>query len=442
MIDGIPTSMSRLVLVVGCVVAVATGCAFHGVNSLPLPGTVGQGADAQLYHAVFANVGTLESNSPVLIDDVVVGTVGKMTFSHWHVDVDISVKPDVVVSANAVASIGQTSLLGTLHVSLDPPLGQPPAGRLAPGAILPLQDSTTYPSTEQALSSLSTVVNGGGLGQIGDVIHNYNAALSGRQGDVRDLLTRLDNFVGTLDGQRENMIASIAALNRLAGTFAGQRDVISTALQKIPPALDVLITERPRLTTALNKLGALSDTATRLVNDSQGDLVTNLRNLDPTIRALADVGDGLDQSLASLGVFPLSQNLIDRGLRGDYMNLFAILDLTVPRLKRSLLLGTRWGQPGEALVPAPGDPYYLRYTYDPLTFPITGPPSAPAAASSPQPPTGAAGVPGEAAPTPAAGPPPIFAGPYGGPPPPAGEPPAPTAAPAPVDAPSAAEGGG
>jgi ABC-type transporter Mla subunit MlaD len=213
-----------------------------------------------------------------------------------------------------------------------------------------------------------------------------------------------------LDGQRDELIASIQALNRLASTFAEQRDVISGALLKIPPALDVLIAERPRITTALEKLGALSDTTTRLVNDSQSDLVANLRNLDPTIRALADVGDGLDQALASATVFPLSQNVIDRGARGDYMNLFAIIDLTVPRLKRSLLLGTRWGQPGAALMPAPGDPYYLRYTYDPLAFAVVPPPAAAV------PPGDAPDVPGEALPPrPEVQPPPIFAGPYGTP---------------------------
>ena len=55
---------------------------------------------------------TLESNSPVMIDDVVVGSVGKMTVDNWHADVEVSVKPDVVVPANAVATVGQTSLLG------------------------------------------------------------------------------------------------------------------------------------------------------------------------------------------------------------------------------------------------------------------------------------------------------------------------------------------
>lgn len=47
-----------------------------------------------------ANVATLESNSPVLIEDVVVGSVGVMEVQDWHADLPISVEPDVVVPSN------------------------------------------------------------------------------------------------------------------------------------------------------------------------------------------------------------------------------------------------------------------------------------------------------------------------------------------------------
>jgi virulence factor Mce-like protein len=364
----------RLAAIGLCVALTLAGCGFQGVNSLPLPGAVGSGSDAAVYHLQFTNIGTLESNSPVLIDDVVVGSVRAMRFSNWHIDVDVAVRPDVAVAENAVASVGQTSLLGSMHVALDPPLGQKPRGRLQPGATIGVGATATYPSTEQTLSSLAAVVTGGGLGQIGDVIHNLTAALSGRQDDVRDLLTRLDTFVGTLDRQRDDIVASIQALNRLAVTLSDQRDVISDALTKIPPALDVLIRERPRITTALDKLRVFSDTATGLVSDTQADLVKNLQNLEPTLRALADVGSDLDTALAYTTVFPFGQNIIDRGVRGDYINFFGELDFTIPRLKRSLLLGTRWGDENATLVPAPGEPYTQRYTYDPLGMPIGPPP--------------------------------------------------------------------
>ena len=374
----------------------STGCAFHGLNSLPLPGAVGRGPDADIYHVELANVITMESNSPVMIDDVVVGSVGPMTVKDWHADVQISVKHGLVIPANVEASIGQTSLLGSMHLELNPPLGQPGVGRLRPGATIPLSRSSTYPSTEQTLSSLSLVVNGGGLGQIGEIIHNFSAALAGRGGAVRDLINRFDTFVGTLDQQRDNIVASIQALDQIGGTFAAQRDVITQALRKLPPALDVLIKERPRLTAALDDLRKFSNTANGLINDTQADLVRNLKNLEPTVKGLADVGPDIDTALAALSVFPFTQNFVDRAVRGDYFNLHVQLDLSIPRLKRGLFLGTHWGQLGEQQIPAPGDPPYLQYTRDPLHGGF-GPP------------------PGRAGPPPPAGVPP--AGPQAPPPP-------------------------
>lgn len=426
--------------VVGCSVALTlSGCAFQGVNSLPLPGAVGRGSDAVTYNVQVPNVATLESNSPVMIDYVVVGSVGKMTVQNWHADVEISVKPDVVIPANAVATVGQTSLLGSMHLALNPPLGDAPTGRLQPGSTLPLNSSSTYPTTEQTLSALSTVANGGGLGQIGDIIHNMNTAFSGREPEVRELLTRLDNFVGVLAEQRENIIASIQQLRRVAGTFASQREVIDRALKELPPAIDVLIKERPNFTTALDRLGKFSDTATQVVNDAGDDLVKNLENLGPVLGALADIGPDLNEAVLWASAFPYGPTFADRITRGYYINLYAIFDITYPRLKKTLLAGTRWGDQNAKLIPAPGDPYYLNYAYNPMMVGITPPP-----AEALPPPEGDAasslsGVPAQPL-LPVVPPPPaapwlpqaqpmagdqIFAGPYAAPTPPPAAPPAP-----------------
>jgi phospholipid/cholesterol/gamma-HCH transport system substrate-binding protein len=427
-------SLKMAVAAGSCVVMTTAGCAFQGVNSLPLPGAVGRGSEAQVYRAEIANVSTLEPNSPVMLNDVVVGSVRSMSVKDWHAEVEFSVEPGVVIPANAVASVGQTSLLGSMHLALNPPLGETADGQLPPGSTLALNRSSTYPSTEQTLASLATVVNGGGLGQIGDVIHNFSAALNGNEQEIRELITRLDDFVGVLDAQRDNIVATIEGLNRLGATFANQRDVLTEALQKIPPAMDVLIEERPTFTTALQKLGTFSATAHQLVTDSREDLVANLRNLEPAMKALADVGPALPALLEYAGHFPFTQAFMDRAIRGDYYNLFAVIDLTIPRLKRSLMLGTRWEQEDAQLVPAPGDPAHLMYTYDPLKTGATPPPGAfppePEKAPEPEappplptnmgpvlpvaPPAPMPGAPVqlEAAPAEDGKPTPIFAGPY------------------------------
>lgn len=351
---------------------VLSGCAWDGVNSLPLPGAPGRGEGSYTVTVEMADIGTLEQNSPVLIDDVVVGSVGRMVVDGWHADVEVSVGKEVVIPANAVATIGQTSLLGSSHLALNPPSGQPPEGRLDPGTTIGLDRSSTYPSTERTLAAAAVVLNRGGLGQIGDIVTNLNDALGGREGAVRDLLARLDLFVGTLDTQRADIVATIDGLDRLADTVAGQRDVVADVLDRLPPALDALLEERPALTTALDRLRTFSDSATAVVTDTRLDLVTNLEHLEPTLRALADVGTDLDKALAYATVYPYGQSVIDRAVRGDYLNLFATVDLTVPRLQRELLLGTPWGDPNAVVQAAVGDPGYAQPTRDPLGAAVGG----------------------------------------------------------------------
>ncbi|MGI5219966.1 MCE family protein [Nocardia sp. CA-290969] len=391
------------VLGCACVALTATGCNWDGVNSLPLPGATGRGADATVLYVEMADVGTLTPNSPVLIDDVVVGSIGDITVENWHALVEVSIQPGQVVPANAQARVGQTSLLGSMHLALNPPPGQAPQGQLAPGARIELDETSTYPSTEQTLASLSVVVNGGGLGQIGDIVGSLSAAFEGRETNVRALLDRLDVFLGTLDAQRADIVATIDNLNRLGGTFAAQRDVLTEALQRIPPALDVLIAERPDLVTALDRLRTFSDTTNGVLTAVHDDLLTNLRNLEPTLKALADVGPDINSAIQFATVFPYGQYLVDNGVRGDFINLFATVDLTIPRLRRELLLGTPWGDPTAVIQAAVGDPGYAEQTKNPLGFGVTPPPAAAPAPAPEQPPAPAPAPPPAPAPAPVPG---------------------------------------
>lgn len=357
------------------VIVCAAACGFQGVNSLPLPGAVGSVKGATTYTVELANVGTLEPNSPVMIDDVVVGSIRDIRLAGRHAEVKIAVKPGVELPANTTAAVGQTSLLGSMHLELAAPVDEPPAGTLAPDSTIALDRSSTYPSTEQTLAALSSVVNAGGLGQLGEIIHSFNGVFTGRQGDIRELLGRLDTFVGALNDQRDNIIATVTELNRFSATVANQRDLVTRALRDIPAALDVLLRERPRFVEALDKLRTFSDTATTVVAGVKSDLVANLANLEPVFRALADVGPDISTGLGYALTFPLNQNIIDRGIRGDYMNLFVTVDLTLGRFKRGLLAGTSFGDENAPLVPAPGDPgYETFYSKNPLGEAVAPPP--------------------------------------------------------------------
>jgi phospholipid/cholesterol/gamma-HCH transport system substrate-binding protein len=155
----------------------------------------------------------------------------------------------------------------------------------------------------------------------------------------------------------------------------------------------------------------------------------------------------LSSALIWATAFPYGPSFADTITRGDYINLIAIFDLTYPRLKKTLFLGTRWGDENAKLIPAPGDPYYLNYSYTPMSVGLTPPPdqAVPPPTASPNgapppisgpvlpvapPPTAPQMIQTEAGPAS-----PIFAGPYGADAPPAdpavSPPDAPPAPPAP-----------
>ena len=83
-------------------------------------------------------------------------------------------------------------------------------------------------------------------------------------------------------------------------------------------------------------------------------------------------------------VFPFGPGFADTITRGDYINLVAIFDLTYPRLKKTLLLGTRWGDENAKLDSGAGRSLYPNYSYNPISVGVAPPPD-----QRPAPPPGA-----------------------------------------------------
>ena len=174
---------------------------------------------------------TSKENSRVRVNDVTVGNVTKIELQGWHALVTMTINGDVDLPANATATIGQTSLLGSVHVELAPPKDIPPKGKLQDGSLIPLASAGAYPSTEQTLAAVSLVLNGGGLGQIQDITQALSTAFTGREQDLRSLLGQLDKFVSYLNDQKDDIIAATDSFNNLVGQFADQKPVVDKALK-------------------------------------------------------------------------------------------------------------------------------------------------------------------------------------------------------------------
>jgi phospholipid/cholesterol/gamma-HCH transport system substrate-binding protein len=335
--------MATSLMLIGAVMFALSGCAeWRGLNTLPLPGTQGKGPGSYVVQAQMPDVNNLQQNSRVRVADVTVGNVTKIERQGWNALVTMRLNGDVHLPANATAKLGQTSLLGSQHIELAPPADAPPQGRLHDGSLIPLARSGLYPTTEQTLATLSMVLNGGGIGKIGDITEAFSTALRGREKDLRSLIGQLDRFTAYLNDQSGDIIAATESLNRLAGQVAEQQPVVDRALETIPDALAELNKQRENLVEAADKLGQFSALITDTVNQSKEDVVKILRDTGPVLESLANAGPSMTRALSGLATFPFPNETIDKWQRGDYGNLTGIFDLTLSRLDASFFTGTRF----------------------------------------------------------------------------------------------------
>ena len=329
---------AALVLLTGAL----SGCQWHGLNTLPMPGTEGNGPGAYTIHAQLPDVNNLQPNSRVRVGDVNVGTVTNIERQGWHALLTINLDGNVHLPANATAVMGQTSLLGSLHIELAPPKDVAPQGVLRNGSLIPLKSAGTYPSTDQTLAALSLLLNGGGVGQIQDITQSLSTAFKGREKDLRSLVIELDKFAGNVNAQTGDIINATDSLNRLAGQFSAQKPVVDKAIQTIPDALGVLKQERDNLADVADQLGKFGALAADSVNQSKQALIQELKDVGPVVESLANAGPALTRSLSLFTTYPFTRETITKWFRGDYANLTAIIDLTLSRLDSSFFTGTRY----------------------------------------------------------------------------------------------------
>src|SRR4051812_12576416 len=330
---------ARVLGAVLALTAAVSGCSFQGVGSLPLPGGIDTGSDSYDVKIVFENVLDLVQQSECRVNDVPVGKVTEIQLVNWKAVVTCRLRRSVDLPGNAVATISQTSLLGEKYVALSAPQGQTPQGRLTDGAEIPLERTTRNTEVEEVLSAMSMLITGGGLEQISTINHELNAAMQGRTTQMRDLLDRVNTFVGTLDRQKAQIVTTIDKVDRLAATLARHNQTIADTIDSTGPAVKILAQQRQDLTKLLVNMDKLGTVATRVINRSHDDTVANLKNLQTVLQNTDKASSVIPKVLGGLFTFPFPQT-VSQALKGDYGNLFATLDLDVANISHNSLAGT------------------------------------------------------------------------------------------------------
>ncbi|MFD8642523.1 MCE family protein [Streptomyces zaomyceticus] len=295
---------------------------FDGIEDLPLPGGADLGSHPYTVTAELDDVLSLVPQSAVKVNDVAVGRVTAIELGAdtWSARVTLKINGDVRLPADAGARLEQSSLLGEKYIQLVAP-PKDNGGRLTDGSVIPIARTSRNTEVEEVFGALSLLLNGGGVNQLKTITRELNAALGGREPEVRAMLRRVNTLVTTLDTHRGDITRALDGLNRLSATLAGRKKDVDTVLTGLSPGLKTLENQRGSLLTMLRALDTLSGVAVSTIDASKKDMVADLKALAPTLTALADAGADLPESLQVLLTYPFTDEVL-RGVKGDYLNTY------------------------------------------------------------------------------------------------------------------------
>jgi phospholipid/cholesterol/gamma-HCH transport system substrate-binding protein len=337
-------------LVALCVAAATlglTGCTpYTGINSLPLPGTEGTGSDSYEVKLQLRNADGLVANTTVFVNDINVGTTTLVALEGWQPTLTLSLKKDVKLPANAVGALAQTSLLGSKHVDLAPPTGEPPRGTLTAGMTITEDRVHQFPETEDLLAGVSVLLNGGGLQHFQTITTELNRALGGtRANDAKELLTQFNGFTAGLDKQSADITQALKSFDNLGKTFGPRMDDIDKALKQLPAGLDTLDDLEPDIVKTLDDLGDASESLAPFAEDGPesgaAELAKVLKDLRDPLRAVGDIQPGsIPRGLRQIPFLIFTLDGIQYLVRSDFARLQVPVSLTLDSLDKNLFGGT------------------------------------------------------------------------------------------------------
>ena len=340
---------------------VLSSCGWQGIANVPLPGGPGTGRDKMTIYVQMPDTLALNVNSRVRVADVYVGRVREIALKNWVATLTLDLQPGIKLPVNTLAKIGQTSLLGSQHVQLDAP-PEPSPQLLKSGDTIPLKNSSAFPSTEQVLASIATVLHGGGIQNLDTIQTEINNLLTGRADQIREFLNRLDTFTDELNKQREDITRAIDSTNRLLNIVAARNDTLDQVLTEFPPLIKHFADTRDLFADAVVALGRIGVAADNALVPSNANLHTNLQNLQRTLKQLGRASPYLVGALKIMLTLPFPISNVPKVVRGDYLNVSLLVDATLSGLDNSLLSGTgvsgllraleqSWGRDPETMIP-------------------------------------------------------------------------------------------
>ncbi|WP_170945903.1 MULTISPECIES: MlaD family protein [unclassified Rhodococcus (in: high G+C Gram-positive bacteria)] len=234
--------MRRTIIGLFCVVALSA-CSVDPAD-LPIPGSYVAG-DKYSLKIEFASVLNLPEKAKVIVEGVDAGVLDTVELVGSTAVATVDLSADVQLPTDTVAELRQSSILGEIYISLQPPSdananASSSGPYLRDGDVIPVERTVPADNVEDVLRGLSNLVTGGRYVQLQEAVNNVNAAVPPDPAEVdkinlaaRTALTDIGDNTGEID-------RILAAAEGISNTVVTQRDGLERVLELGPRRSDGL----------------------------------------------------------------------------------------------------------------------------------------------------------------------------------------------------------
>ncbi len=246
-----------------------------------------------VYHAEFAEIGSLKTGNEVRVAGVSVGKVQGIELDGNKVKVTFKIDKGTKFGTQTGADIRIRTLLGAEFLALTPQ-GK---GQLAKGATIPLARTVAPYDVVQAFSDLSRTTDQLDIPQLSEALTTLGDISAQTPEEFRGAIKGVSDLSRNLAARDEQINTLLVNLKKVSGVLNSRNEQLVTLFKDADTLFQAISARRDSIHRLLVSTQQISNQLRGLVKDTKSDLLPALRQLDTVTDMLRKNEASIDEAL-------------------------------------------------------------------------------------------------------------------------------------------------
>jgi phospholipid/cholesterol/gamma-HCH transport system substrate-binding protein len=252
---------------------------------------------SKTYHAELSHTAGLRVKEGVQIAGVEVGEVRKLEVAGNHVNVEFTVAKDIPLGSETSAAVKVGTLLGTHYLAVNPQgTGKLPNDTIALSRTsVPFNLQDVIDEGTAAVDELDGAKIAESLSVVGDTLKAAGPSL----GPAFEGVTRISEVITERDDQIAELLDASQSISRQLSDSTGD---LTTLMRESNRVIEELVDRRKAIRNLLADVSSITTTINQILDDNSAKLGPMLKDLDAVTSVLVARDAQLQSSLHNLAV--------------------------------------------------------------------------------------------------------------------------------------------